>query len=155
MEYLRSFQTCFLRNFLYFVSILLLQWNTYEESWVFFGQLENHEFQSFFYNGIPTKAARRIITLRHQFVSILLLQWNTYEAFVILCYGLIEFKFQSFFYNGIPTKSSFQYSKIAISKFQSFFYNGIPTKLHIRRLGDYDSLFQSFFYNGIPTKSDP
>ena len=62
------------------VSILLLQWNTYEGIQGGEALCLIAEFQSFFYNGIPTKRKPNGKKRMNIPVSILLLQWNTYEA---------------------------------------------------------------------------
>ena len=110
-------------------------------------------FQSFFYNGIPTKTSKRISMNWGKSVSILLLQWNTYEGnkYTLLSSSIAWF--QSFFYNGIHTKL-----KIWIQ----WFYE-ITVSILLLQWNTYEAfyyffffliefVFQSFFYNGIPTK---
>ena len=63
------------------------------------------KFQSFFYNGIPTKKKRLILkpSLNASFNPSFTMEYLRRKDALIA--DLQEQKFQSFFYNGIPTKS--------------------------------------------------
>ena len=129
MEYLRRQQIHLIVIVHRLVSILLLQWNTYEAFYYFFFFLIEFVFQSFFYNGIPTKLLEISIPSTLSRVSILLLQWNTYEALIIPWVVRVICLFQSFFYNGIPTKTSKQ--EHGAKQFRSF--NPSFTMEYLRR----------------------
>ena len=93
-----------------------------------FKSVPDEKFQSFFYNGIPTKPYWKNV-----FIEV----WQ----------------FQSFFYNGIPTK--LEYVKAEDTKLKSF--NPSFTMEYLRSqyqtlVKEANRMFQSFFYNGIPTK---